>query len=47
MLEEITWKGKYRSTDNTKVQEKKEETLKQKNEEISKRKAHTNTRKLN
>ena len=43
---ETTWKGKYQSTDNTKIMKRKGKLL-PKNEEISKQKAHTNTRKLN
>ena len=40
------WRGKYRSTDNTKLK-MKEETLTEKNEEISEWKVQINTRKLN
>ena len=40
------WKGKYQSTDNTNNSKRKGKLL-QKNEEISGRKAHTNTWKLN
>jgi hypothetical protein len=42
----LMWKGKYQSTDNTKNWKRKRISY-LKNEEISRRKAYTNTRKLN
>ena len=42
----ITWGGKYRSMDKTKDRKERENSY-QKNEEISRQKAHTNTLELN